>query len=173
MWSVQCAVRSVECSGRKCKVYYSVQWGVRSVQCQVWSGSVECKVCSATVQSVQYGMLCGACADKSVDCGVESVECGESGVRSVEYGAWRVVHIYLSNLRSKTLASALALETRKKYQTTTTKFTEVMKLGKRYFDHWGHLFDALPQRRRQSLCVFAAFHDLLVFASEVVLVGAG
>lgn len=131
MWSVQCAVRSVECSGRKCKVYYSVQWGVRSVQCQVWSGSVECKVCSATVQSVQYGMLCGACADKSVDCGVESVECGESGVRSVEYGAWRVVHIYLSNLRSKTLASALALETRKKYQTTTTKFTEVHEARKK------------------------------------------
>lgn len=76
-------------------------------------------------------MLCGACADKSVDCGVESVECGESGVRSVEYGAWRVVHIYLSNLRSKTLASALALETRKKYQTTTTKFTEVHEARKK------------------------------------------
>ena len=80
-------------------------------------------------------MLCGACADKSVDCGVESVECGESGVRSVEYGAWRVVHIYLSNLRSKTLASALALETRKNTKQQPQSLQKFMKLGKRYFDH--------------------------------------
>ena len=89
MWSVQCAVRSVECSGGGNAKYTTVssgECGACSVKSEV--GVWECKVCSATVQSVQYGMLCGACADKSVDCGVESVECGESGVRSV--GIWSV-----------------------------------------------------------------------------------
>ena len=108
VWGVKSAVWSVKCAGS------SGKWEVRSVECEVWSLSLECE--ERSVKCEVWGLECEGSSEKwevwSVDCEVWSVECEECmcavwgvecrGKDTVGTGClWTIGHLCLGNFRRR------------------------------------------------------------------------